>query len=96
MTWVSKKERLPPQDGWYNVIKLNHGVERVGFFRPIPAHKSLDYMQWRTSMELENNYVDRCIYRKYKAFFNKNGIEQEKDEIIYWYELDPIPEDKNN
>lgn len=95
MGWVAKKNRLPPETGWYNVIKFHPGTAGLGFFKAVPPWKSSEYMQWKNTMKLEEDCVDRCIYLKYKAFFDLSGIEQKPEEILYWYELDPLVEDEN-
>lgn len=92
MGWVLKKDRLPPQDGWYQVIIYREGTKEMGFFKPIPPSQSLDFMQWKTTMKLEQDFADRCVYVKGKAFFDLGDSEQSMNMVTHWYELDPIPE----
>lgn len=93
MTWVSTKQRLPPKKGWYNVIKLDRSCLDSKFIKTIPPSRTLEYMEWKPCMKLEEDCEDRVVYKKYKAFFETLGMEHNSDEIIYWYELDPLPEE---
>ncbi len=91
MSWVCTKQRLPPKEGWYQVIKFHSEIKEVAFFKSVPPRKSIEYMQWTTKMKLESDDEDRCVYVKYKCFA-RDRFEETLDEIIYWYELDAIPE----
>lgn len=95
MGWILLQERRPDKQGWYQVIKIHKGLEGVGFFKPIPPWKSIEYVKWTQGMKLENEYHDRCVYLKYKCFMDQSGIEQSPNEILYWYELEPIPENEH-
>jgi hypothetical protein len=94
MSWICLKDRLPPKEGWYQAVKLHPGIKELAFFKAVPPWKSVNYLNWTTKMKLESDSTDRCVYLKYKCFVNQHGLEQNYDEIIYWYELDPIPEEK--
>lgn len=92
MTWVKTSVRMPESEGWYQVVKLNKGSERDGFFAPVLPTKSIKFMQYKQSMKLEQDFVDRCVFVKFKCFITENGVRIKSDEILYWYELDAIPE----
>jgi hypothetical protein len=92
MGWVLKEDRLPPKDGWYLVINFIEGTPEMGFFRPLPPSYSTHYMCWKTHLKLEEDFADRCVYVKGKAFYDLNDNLAKNESIKYWYELDPIPE----
>lgn len=93
MTWVKVTERKPPKPGWYNVIKFDPGSKGSGFFSPIPPSKNIEYYQWKEKLCHEESFEDRVIYKRHLCFEDQHGIKQKPEEILYWYELDPIPEE---
>lgn len=50
-------------------------------------------MKYIQTMELEQELHDRCIYVKQNVWEDAFGIRQKPEEILYWFKLDPIPED---
>src|SRR5258708_16981562 len=94
MGWVNIKERLPVKMGDYNVIKFIEGTS-LPFFTSIVPSKSIQYMQYKESMRFKENFNDTCIFIQYKPFFSRDGLEQDINSILYWYELDPIPADED-
>jgi hypothetical protein len=94
MTWIKyKKDSCPEKPGQYFVIKYHEGTKEMAFFKPIPPKKTIELMEYRLNLQLEQEMADRCIYIKYNAFFDKHGIEQKREEILYWYRLDEMPEE---
>jgi hypothetical protein len=93
MTWVKLSERHPPEVGFYTVIKFHPATPAIAYFKARPAERSIEYLKWEKMMKLENDYEDRCVYRKYYCFTDGYGTEQST--ILYWYELDPVPEDED-
>ena len=92
MSWDKLKEKVPPALGWYQVVKFYEGTKKIDFFEPILPRKSIEFMQWKTNMKVESDFIDRCIYVKYKCFVDEFGLEQKPEDILYWFELDPVPE----
>lgn len=95
MTWVKLSEKKPPEVGFYSVIKFHPGTPSVGFFNALPPERRIEYLKWDLKMKLEEDYADRCIYKKYYCFTDGYATEERSEHILYWYELDPIPEDKD-
>lgn len=96
MPWIPyKKNSTPEKLGEYFVIKSYQGTDKnhISFFLPIPPDKKIETMVYKQKMHLEENLHDRCVYVKYNAWEDKHGLEQKPDEIVYWYKLDPMPED---
>ena len=93
MTWIKVTERKPPETGWYKVVKFDPGTTESGWFFPVPPKKNIKYYQWAEKLRHEESFVDRVIYKRYHCFVDEHGLEQKLDEILYWYELDCIPED---
>lgn len=94
MGWVLTKERKPEHEATYFVVEFIEGTKGSGFFNPISPCKKITLMSYQTLMKIESNYSDRVIYKKYKAFKNQYDLEQKEENILYWYELDPIPEEE--
>jgi len=94
MGWIKfGKGSFPEKTGKYFVIKFHEGTKEMVFFKPIPPEKTIELMEYRVDIKFEQEFPDRCIYLKYKAFFDRHGLEQKPEEILYWYKLDEIPED---
>jgi len=94
MGWIKyEKGSFPEKHGEYFVIKFIEGTKDIGFFKPVPPKKEICFMEYRRTMKLEENFVDRCVYVKYNAWFDKHGLEQKPEEILYWYKLDEIHEE---
>lgn len=95
MPWIPYEiKSCPDEYGDYFVIKSYPGKINMGFFKPIPPEKKIELMTYKQKLRLEQDYHDRCVYVKYNAWVNKNDIEQNPDDILFWFKLDPIPEDK--
>lgn len=95
MGWVKyEKGSFPERLGEYYIVKFYTGTKEMAFFKPIPPKKVIERMEYKMVMELEEEKCDRCIYRKHKAWFDKFGIEQKPEEILYWYKLDEMPQDE--
>jgi len=94
MTWVKLSERRPETIGYYNVVRYYPGIPSATFFRPIPPWKEIKYLLWNQKMKLEEEYADRCVYKKYECFVTEHNEPVDRQEILYWYELDPIPEEQ--
>lgn len=92
MTWIKFNERKPSEKGWYKVVKFIPGTEGKGFFSPIPPAKRIEHDLWDERLKHEQTFADRVIYKRIMCFIDQVGIELRADEILYWYELDPIPE----
>lgn len=94
MTWIKyEKGSFPEKHGHYFVIKLFEGSKGMAFFKPIPPKKDICFMEYKRTMKLESDAVDRCIYVKYNVWIDKYDHEQKPEEILYWYKLDEMPEE---
>jgi len=95
--WVKyQKGSFPQEIGQYYVIKYVEGTKGMAFFKAIPPSKQISLMDYRNTMIMEENAIDRVIYRKYKAWFDKYENEQKPEDILYWYKLDEMPEDEKS
>jgi len=94
MTWVNYKERKPEKEGLYPVVVLityEDGGNCAPSLHPI---KRVEYYTWKQKMMLEQDYFDRCVYKKCMCFLNDYGNELPSSRLLYWYELDPIPKEE--
>lgn len=92
MGWIRFNAENKPKDlGEYFVLKFFHAQVGTSFFKGVPPMKKIFIMQYKESMLLESSDEDKCVYKKYKAFFDKTGEEQRNQDILYFYELDAIP-----
>lgn len=94
MTWIKFSERKPERPGTYPIVKLNKGSPSTGFFNAIPPSHSIRYMEWKETLKFKSQSSSDVIYEKIKLFIDEHEIRQNEDEIIFWYELDPIPEEQ--
>jgi hypothetical protein len=94
MTWVKLSERRPETIGYYNVVRYYPGFKIARFSKPEPPRKQIEYLLWNQKMKLEEEYADRCVYKKYDSFVTEHDMPVDRQEILYWYELDPIPEEQ--
>ncbi len=94
MPWIPyKKNSTPDKHGEYFVIKFYPGTNDMGFFKPIPPEKKIELMYYMQIMELEQDFPDRCIYVKHNIWEDQHRLKQKPENILYWFELDPIPEE---
>ena len=94
MGWVSCKERLPELQGFYYVVEYDkgHTPTLTGLFQGRHPSRKVSHVYFSSHLELEADYADRAVYLKYRCFKNGAGQPYPSDEILYWYELDPMPE----
>jgi hypothetical protein len=93
MGWVKyEKGSFPPKLGEYFIVKYSAEIPACGLFNYTPPSVDIELASYARTMKLENDCVDRCVYVKYNAFF-KNQKEIPFEQVLYWYELDPIPGD---
>lgn len=94
MPWIPYNTNSHPEkQGEYFVLKFYPGLTTHSFFGPFPPKKKIELMIYKQKLRLENDFHDHCVYVKYNAWEDHCGLEQKPEEILYWYELDPIPEE---
>ncbi len=94
MGWVKFSERIPEKSGEYFVIQLIEAYPESSFFKGYASYRKIKLMKWVQKMKLESNCVDRCVYIKYYSF-EEHAIEIENEKmILYWFELDSMPEEE--
>lgn len=92
MGWVKFRDRRPPEQGYYHVVRFYPGDAKA--YNPTPPYREVKIFMWTEKMKLEEEYSDRCVYKKYKCFIDAKDQEQKIEEILYWYKLDEIPEEE--
>jgi hypothetical protein len=94
MGWVKFSERRPEHKGYYSVLRCYVGKKCGSSALVVPPYREIGYLLWDQKMKLEEEFADRCIYRKYKCFTDEDDFPVNNEEILYWYEIDPIPNDE--
>ena len=94
MAWVKYEEGTYPDPGWYQVVVSYPGTAGVGMFSGCAPTKNIQYMQYKKHLKLKKEFEDRVEYEKCYSFFDFNGLQFLAGDILYWYELDPIPQDE--
>jgi|ERR1700721_4517488 len=92
MTWIKFSDRKPEHKGTYAVVKLIKGTPAAGFFQATPPSLRVEHLNWIETLQFHSQTKEKVTYSKEKIFVNEHQIEIDPTEILYWYELEPIPE----
>lgn len=87
MAWIAFKDRQPTSYGEYLTVEKDFTSDSICF-----TSKIISYRKWEVMLSIESDDDTKRIYLK-KACFTDGFFELDKNCILYWYELDPIPED---
>ncbi len=97
MPWINIKERLPDREGWYYINFITEATPPKGLFCGSPSIKSTRHYYFKEYLVKEDEGADRVVFLKVKGFLSDpqaNSYDSiPKKNILYWYELEPVPEE---